>query len=122
MIQEDQTDRIKAAKELREILLSDRYRPGYHFTVPEDIGKPGDPNGAFFADGRYHLMYLYSRRGIKAWHGVGFCWGHISSHDLVHWRHHPDVLRPGDGDGGCFSGGGFVDDDGTAYITYTSSI
>ena len=39
-------------------------------------------------------------------HGVGFCWGHISSQDLVHWRHHPDAIGPGDGDEGCFSGGG----------------
>ncbi len=57
-------------------------------------------------------MYLYNRNG------VGFCWGHISSKDLVHWRHHPDAIGPGDGDEGCFSGGGFVDDDGTAYLSY----
>jgi beta-fructofuranosidase len=99
-------------------LLADRYRPGYHFSIPEDIGMPGDPNGAFYANGRYHLMYLYNRRGITGWNGNGFCWGHISSSDLVHWRHHADALLPGDGDGGCFSGGAFVDEDGTAYITY----
>ena len=29
---------------------------------------PGDPNGAFYAGGRYHLMYLYNRKGS------GFCW------------------------------------------------
>ena len=44
--------------------------------------------------------------------------GHISSTDLVHWRHHPDALLPDDHDGGIFSGGAFVDDDGTAYLTY----
>ena len=58
-------------------------------------------------NGRYHLMYLYNRSGS------GFCWGHISSDDLVHWRHHPDAIGPGQGDEGCFSGGAFVDDDGT---------
>ena len=97
---------------LREKLLADPYRPRYHFCVPEDKGQPGDPNGCFYANGRYHLMYLYNRNG------VGFCWGHISSQDLVHWRHHPDAIGPGDGDEGCFSGGGFVDDDGTAYLSY----
>jgi len=97
---------------LRERLLADPYRPGYHFCVPEDMGQPGDPNGAFFANGRYHLMYLYNRTG------VGFCWGHISSHDLLHWRHHPDALGPGSGDEGCFSGGAFVDEDGTAILSY----
>ncbi len=57
-------------------------------------------------------MYLYNRSG------VGFSWGHLSSEDLVHWRHHPDAIGPGDGDEGCFSGGVFVDDDATAYLTY----
>lgn len=103
---------VQSSRVLREKLLDDPYRPRYHFCVPEDNGMPGDPNGCFFANGRYHLMYLYNRSG------VGFCWGHISSHDLVHWRHHPDAIGPGDGDEGCFSGGAFVDDDGTAYLTY----
>src|ERR1019366_5408872 len=38
--------------------------------------------------------------------------------DLVHWRHHPDSIGPGHGDEGCFSGGAFVDDDGTVYLSY----
>ena len=103
---------IQSARLFRERLLDDPYRPGYHFCVPEDNGRPGDPNGCFYANGRYHLMYLYDHNG------VGFCWGHISSADLVHWRHHPDSIGPGNGDEGCFSGGGFVDDDGTAYLSY----
>ena len=37
---------IKATREFRERLLADPYRPAYHFCVPEDIGIPGDPNGA----------------------------------------------------------------------------
>ena len=103
---------VQSARMLREKLLEDPYRPRYHFCVPEDNGMPGDPNGCFYAAGRYHLMYLYNRSG------VGFCWGHISSHDLVHWRHHPDAIGPGGADEGCFSGGGFVDDNGSAYLTY----
>ncbi|HTQ11058.1 MAG TPA: GH32 C-terminal domain-containing protein [Fimbriimonadaceae bacterium] len=103
---------VRSARLLREKLLADPYRPGYHFCVPEDIGIPGDPNGAFYHDGVYHLMYLYNRSGS------GFSWGHVSSTDLVHWRQHPDAIGPGDGDDGCFSGGGFVDDDGTAYLSY----
>ena len=103
---------VQSTRLLREKLLDDPYRPGYHFCVPEDNGRPGDANGCFYAHGRYHLMYLYNRNG------VGFSWGHISSHDLVHWRHHPDAIGPGHGDEGCFSGGGFVDGDGTAYLSY----
>jgi beta-fructofuranosidase len=106
-------ERIEGSRLLREQMLQDRYRPGYHFVIPEDNGRPGDPNGAFFGrDGRYHLMYLYDRRNVK------FCWGHISSLDLVHWRHHPDaIMREGEIDG-CFSGGAFVDEDGVAYLSY----
>ena len=97
----------------RERLLADPYRPAYHFAIPDDLGIPGDSNGAFYADGIYHLMYLYKNSDTE-----GFHWGHISSRDLLHWRHHPDTLTVHNRDGGCFSGGGFVDDDGTAYVTF----
>lgn len=103
---------VNAVKEFRERLMADTNRPAYHFAVPEGDGRPGDPNGAFYADGRYHLMYLYARQK-EVYH-----WGHISSIDLVHWRHHPDALTEINGDHGCFSGGAFVDDDGTAYLTF----
>lgn len=103
---------LESARCLREKFLADPFRPTWHFTPPEDNARPGDPNGCFFANGQYHLMYLYNRTGS------GFCWGHITSIDLVHWRHHEDAIGPGNGDDGCFSGGGFLDDDGTAYLTY----
>ncbi len=104
---------IRNTREYRDLLLNDPYRPQYHFAVPDDNGFPGDPNGAFFADGRYHLMYLYRNTDKNAFH-----WGHISSTDLIHWHHHPDALVSDRGDRGCFSGGAFVDDDGTAYLTF----
>ncbi len=103
---------VRSARLLRERFLADPYRPAYHFCVPEDMGMPGDPNGAFYHNGRYHLMYLYNRSGS------GFCWGHVSSGDLIHWRNHPDAIGPGHGDEGVFSGGAFVDDDGSAYLSY----
>ena len=96
---------IKNNRMFRNKLLDDKWRPGYHFCMPED--RCIDPNGAFYANGRYHLMYLW-----------GLNWGHISSLDLVHWRHHHDAIGESNGDKGCFSGGAFVDDDGTGYITY----
>ncbi len=103
---------IEVARAFRARLLADPYRPAFHFVFPEDDGRPGDPNGAFYANGRYHLMYLYNRTG------VGFVWGHASSKDLLHWRHHPDAIGPGEGDEGCFSGGAFVDRDGRAILSY----
>ncbi|MBR6772516.1 MAG: glycoside hydrolase family 32 protein [Clostridia bacterium] len=110
---EEQKKMIENSREYRELMLSDPYRPAYHFAIPDDDGRPGDPNGAFYADGRYHLMYLYRRRSSNAFH-----WGHISSRDLLHWRAHPDAIGAFNGDEGCFSGGAFVDDDGTAYLTF----
>jgi len=103
---------IQSTRNLRERLLADPYRPAYHFCVPEGNGSPGDPNGAFYYNGRYHLMYLYNREGS------GFSWGHVSSNDLLHWRHHPDAIGPGNGDDGCFSGGAFVDINGKVIVSY----
>lgn len=104
---------IKATRKYREMMLSDPYRPTYHFAIADDDGRPGDPNGAFYADGIYHLMYLYRNSEDGTFH-----WGHISSADLLHWRHHKDALTAYNGDGGCFSGGAFVDDDKRAYLTF----
>lgn len=102
---------IESTRALREHLLADRYRPGYHFAFPEDNGSPGDPNGALLWNGRYHLMYLFND-------GRAPVWGHASSKDLVHWRYHPVALGPGQGDSGIFSGGAFIDKDGVATISY----
>lgn len=68
---------------------------------------------AFFANGRYDLMYLY-----KNLNEGNYCMGHLSSRDMLHWRMHPDALYPDSFDGGIFSGGAFVDDDGTVYVAY----
>ena len=97
---------------LREKILKDPYRPKYHFATPGDCGLPGDPNAAFYANGRYHLMYLYRN------YSDFYRYGHLSSTDLVHWHMHPDALIPDSLDGGIFSGGAFVDEDESVYITY----
>lgn len=83
----------------REQMLSDRLRPGYHFVVPEGMASPFDPNGAIFWQGRYHLFYIYQdkTRSRKMDH-----WGHVSSTDLFHWRHHPTGLHEGMYSGNCF--------------------
>lgn len=100
-------------KETIDKLIADPHRPRYHFAGPAVDCGPGDPNGAFFAEGRYHLMYLYHNKATNAYH-----WGHLSSADLLHWQSHPDALTQENGDGGCYSGGAFLDDDLTAYIPF----
>ena len=108
-------DEAISTRAYRERLLGDANRPTYHFAIPDDYGYPGDSNGAFFADGVYHLMYLYKNSKTNAYH-----WGHISSLDMLHWRNHQDALTDLEGDEGCFSGGAFVDDDGTIIVADTN--
>lgn len=90
----------------REKLLSDPYRPGYHFTTPEGSCMPFDPNGAIYWKGRYHLFYIFQD-------GRGHNWGHVSSTDLFHWRHHPTGLVDG-----MFSGNCFVNAEGRPTMCY----
>ncbi len=94
------------ARALREELLTDPHRPGYHFVIPEGNGMPFDPNGAIFWKGRYHLFYIFQDER-------GHNWGHVSSTDLFHWRHHPTHLL-----GGMFSGNCFVNKDGVPTMCY----
>ncbi|MCH2569615.1 MAG: hypothetical protein MKZ98_13805, partial [Pseudomonadales bacterium] len=79
----------KNARSVRERILTDPHRPGYHVVSPEGVAMPFDPNGAVFWQGRYHLVYIFQddQLGYQADH-----WGHLSSTDLFHWRHHPTGL------------------------------
>lgn len=95
----------------RSQLLSDPYRPTYHYVAPEGVNAPFDPNGGLYWKGRYHLMYIVQTE-------KGHSWAHVSSHDLLHWRHHLPALEPGEGDKGIFSGGAFLDKNGTPTLVY----
>jgi beta-fructofuranosidase len=95
-----------SARALREKLLSDPHRPGYHFVIPEGQAMPFDPNGAIFWKGRYHLFYIFQDKR-------GHNWGHVSSTDLFHWRHHPTGLVSG-----MFSGNCFVNKEGRPTMCY----
>ena len=76
--------------EMREKLVSDKFRPRYHFVPPE--GRWNDVNGTVFWKGRYHTGYLQ-----KIPNGPGerdfSSWQHVSSRDLLHWRYHKASLR-----------------------------
>lgn len=104
---------ILAARNLRLHLLKDPYRPTYHFVVPEDYAKPADPNGAVYWNGRYHLGYIYQDQGVHYW-------GHVSSLDLLHWRHHPPCLfpTPDSPEEGIYSGNCFINKQGQATMLY----
>lgn len=106
-------ERLATAREVRLHLLADPHRPAYHFVIPEGYAEPFDPNGAIFWKGRYHLCYIYQDAGRHYW-------GHISSTDMLHWRHHRPALypTPGSVDRGIFSGNCFVNKQGEATILY----
>ena len=106
----DQGSPDDTVRDLREKLLGDPHRPGFHFVIPEGKGMPFDPNGAIFWKGRYHVFYIFqdSRTGSRDHH-----WGHVSSTDLFHWRFHETNLI-----GGMFSGNCFVNKEGVPTMCY----
>jgi len=81
-------------------LIADRTRPTYHLISQQAKSHIADPNFAFFWKGRYHLFYISG--------GAGFA--HVSSADMVHWRHHPNTNFGG------LSGTMFLNTDGTPTI------
>ena len=47
----------------------------------------------FYHDGTFHLFFLFDRRQHHSKWGLGaHQWAHISSTDLVHWKHYPIAL------------------------------
>lgn len=106
-------EQIKTARNLRLHMLADPFRPTFHFVVPEDYAKPADPNGAIWWNGRYHLGYIYQDDGVHYW-------GHVSSRDLLHWRHHKPWLlpTPDSPEEGIFSGNAMIDKNGEVSIFY----
>lgn len=86
----------------------ERFRPAYHHTPL--YGWMNDPNGMFYKDGVWHLYYQWNPFGSK-WQNM--TWGHSSSTDLVHWKHHPVAIEP-NGLGTVFSGSSAIDTEGSA--------
>lgn len=103
---------VRHTRALRTALLAAPHRPRYHIATPEGIYRPFDPNGALFWNGCFHLMYIIQTE-------QGHCWAHISSSDLVHWRHHPLALEPGGVDAGISSGDAIVGRNGGSTIAHS---
>ena len=93
--------------------------PAWHLSaLPHEVcWFSGDPNGALYWNGKYHVMYIHQDPANKK--GV-HCWGHASSTDLVNWTYHEPCLEPDDSspETGIFSGNAFVSKEGRPMICY----
>lgn len=97
-----------------------RFRQRYHFMPPAFW--MNDPNGCIYLDGQYHLFYQHHPYSPQ-WGNIH--WGHATSRDLVHWRHHPIALAPSEPyddhpEGGVFSGSTLYRD-GVLFAYYTGT-
>ncbi|ORA37204.1 glycoside hydrolase family 32 protein [Mycobacterium aquaticum] len=95
---------------------NDRWYPSFHITAP--AGWINDPNGLSYFKGRYHV-YFQHHPYTSDW-GL-MHWGHVSSADMVTWRHEPIALAPSteeDRDG-VFSGSAVVSGDDELLVYYT---
>ncbi len=111
---------VEGARKLKERFHQDPQRPRYHFLhCEEGDAMPGDPNGAIWWNGRYHLFYIFQRKQLDQ-PKIVHCWGHASSVDLCHWEHHPTGLdvAPSDPDRGIFSGNALVSREGIPTLVY----
>lgn len=95
-----------------------RFYPAYHLAPP--TGWMNDPNGLAYCDGLYHVFYQHNPYDE---HWGPMHWGHMTSHDLVHWQHEPIALTPGDAfdRDGCFSGCA-VNNNGILTLIYTGHV
>ena len=67
--------------------LNDPTRPVYHLVSQSKRSHIADPNFAFYWKGRYHFYYIAARNlKTKERNFV-----HVSSTDMVHWKHHPET-------------------------------
>lgn len=99
---------ISACTPTSSTLYDHEYRPQIHFSPEQNW--MNDPNGMFYDEGVYHLYYQYNPFGDKWGH---MSWGHATSEDLVHWKHHPVALPEEDGIM-IFSGSAVVDRNNTS--------
>jgi len=95
----------------------DLTRPVYHF-LPE-ARWINDPDGAFYADGWYHVFYQFNPYGNQWGH---MHWGHARSRDNVTWERLPVAVWPDNdkGEDHCYSGGAVQDGKGKWQLWYTS--
>lgn len=99
----------------------DFLRPRFHAMPPANW--TNEPHGLVRKDDDWHIFYQRTPNGP---YKTQMHWGHMSSHDLLAWRHHRDALWPelqngdfGFDQKGIWSGDVILDGD-LAFAFYTS--
>lgn len=101
-----------------EQVRTDPDYPALHLAPP--VGRLNDPNGLIYKDGLYHAFYQYSP--VHPTRAV--FWRYATSDDLTHWQDRGTAIAPTDwfDKNGCYSGSGFVGEDGTFEFFYTGNV
>lgn len=99
-------------------VIADPDYPALHLAPP--VGRLNDPNGLIYKDGTYHAFYQYSP--VHPTRAV--FWRYATSPDLTHWTDRGTAIEPTDwfDKNGCYSGSGFVGEDGTIEFYYTGNV
>lgn len=118
MIKNQTLHDVSQPQRLLEKQRKARFYPAFHLAPP--TGWMNDPNGLAYCDGLYHVFYQHHPYDE---HWGPMHWGHMTSHDLVHWQHQPIALAPGNAfdKDGCFSGCA-VNDNGVLTLIYTGHV
>ncbi|MCI6574672.1 MAG: GH32 C-terminal domain-containing protein [Actinomycetaceae bacterium] len=95
-----------------------RWYPSFHIAPP--AGWMNDPNGVAYFKGTYHVFYQHHPFSPE-WGPMH--WGHVSSEDLVHWKHESIALAPSlvEDSGGCWSGSAIEAPNGDLAVIYTGN-
>lgn len=98
-----------------DIVSNSSKRLNYHLMPP--TGWMNDPNGLIYYQQEYHVFYQHDPFDVKQ--GKMY-WGHLSSANLVDWKHCPVALAPDQPyEDSCFSGCAIVDQ-GLLKLIYTA--
>lgn len=93
-----QTDEPKSPPIDASRLLSETYRPQFHYTSLAHW--VNDPHGTLYYKGKWHLFHQYEYPGAP-----GAVWAHAVSTDVFGWEHLP-VAIAAEGEDGLSSGSG----------------
>lgn len=108
----------QAYSDYHQQVISDPDYPALHLAPP--VGRLNDPNGLIYHQGTYHAFYQYSP--VHPTRAV--FWRYATSDDLTHWQDRGTVIAPTDwfDKDGCYSGSGFVAEDGSFEFFYTGNV